>query len=173
MLTRKHRVALGAAVAYAAFAFGTNLTIAQDGHDHKHAAAGEEVTIEGELIDTACFVASDGDAKGAGHAECAQKCMATGIPAGILPKGKDASGIMFLLTNPKPFAPHAAKTIRVVGTPHTSTHAFDVKKAYVIDGGHATEITLDDEHHKMGGGGDAAKEGGHAEHKDGHAGHAH
>src|SRR5256885_7195859 len=32
------------------------------------------------------FVTSDGDAKGNDHAACAQKCMASGVPAGILPE---------------------------------------------------------------------------------------
>ena len=140
---------------------------------HPEGASEEQVTIEGELIDTACFVAAEGDAKGADHAQCASKCLGSGIPAGILPNGKEANEMMFLLTNPKPFAEHAAKTIRVVGTAHPTMHAIDVKKAYVLEGGKATEIALDDEHHKMGGGEDAAKEDGHTEHKDGHAGHGH
>lgn len=144
-------------------------------HEGAHAEGGadEQVTIEGELIDTACFVAADGDAKGPGHAECASKCMSTGIPAGILPTGKDAKEMMFLLTNPKPFAPHAAKTIRVVGTAHPGMHAMDVKQAFVLDGGKATEIKLDDEHHKMGGGGESPAAGGHAQPTDGHTGHSH
>ena len=57
------------------------------------------MTIQGELIDTACFVT--GDAKGSDHAECAQKCLASGVPAGILPEGsKDSDAVMYLLTNP-------------------------------------------------------------------------
>lgn len=131
---------------------------------HKEGDA-KSTTVIGELIDTACFTASDGDAKGKDHAECAQKCLASGIPAGILPEGKTQADAMVLLTNPKPFAAHAAKTIKVEGTVNEAKHVIDVKKAYVKDGENWKEIKLDDEHHKMGGGDDAAKEDGHKEHK--------
>ena len=52
-----------------------------EGHDKKPGADDKPVTITGELIDTACFVTSDGDAKGKEHAACAKKCMASGVPA--------------------------------------------------------------------------------------------
>ena len=148
---------------------------AHDGVDHSKggkkpaiAEAGEgtkPVTITGELIDTACFTASEGDAKGKEHAECAQKCMATGIPAGILPEGNtDAKALMFLLTNPVPLAPYAAQTIKVEGTAHPGTHAFDIKKAFVKDGANWKEVQLKDEHHKMSGG-EAKDDDGHKDHK--------
>ena len=127
---------------------------ADDGHPgHKHAADDDKpVTIQGELIDTACFVASDGDAKGKDHAACATKCMGSGVPAGILPEGsKDAHGMMYLLTNPVPLAPYAGQTIKVEGTAHVEMHAIDVKKAYVMQGTAWKEIPLSDEHHKMAG----------------------
>ena len=149
---------------------------AHDGVDHSKggqkaaaavpAATGEEpksVTVTGELIDTACYVAADGDAKGKDHAECAQKCMATGIPAGILPEGsKDAKAMMFLLTNPAPLAPYAAQTIKVEGTAHPGMKAIDVKKAFVKAGNAWKEVQLKDEHHKMSG---DAKGDGHKDHK--------
>lgn len=137
-----------------------------DGHkDHEH-EEGEMTSVKGELIDTACFVTSDGDAKGEEHAACATKCMATGIPAGILPEGKAPEAMMFLLTNPKPFARYAGQTIHVEGTAHPKMHAMDVKKAHVVmANGKMKEIKLDDEHHKMGG--DDAAEG-DGKHKDDH-----
>ncbi len=142
----------------------------QDGHTgHEHGKATAEakpVTIQGELIDTACYVASDGDAKGKDHAACAKKCMATGIPAGILPEGsKDPSALMFLLTNPAPLAPYAAQTIKVEGTSHPAMKAIDVKKVSVKDGNNWKEIPLQDEHHKMSGGSEPAKTDGHKDHK--------
>ena len=143
------------------------LSIAAFAHEGEHKKKGEEgkeVTVIGELIDTACFVASDGDAKGADHAECATKCMASGVPAGILPKdAKDATAMLFLLTNPKPLAAHASHTVKAVGTVHKNMHAMDVKKLYMQDGSNWKEIQLNDEHHKMGGGADAAA-GDHAGH---------
>lgn len=119
-------------------------------HDGKHeeGTAAKQVTVTGELIDTACFVSGNGKAKGQDHAECARDCMASGVPAGILPQGsKDAAGMMFLLTNPRPLAPHAGKTIKVEGKSHAKVHAFDVKKLYVQNGSQWTEVQLQDEHH--------------------------
>lgn len=130
----------------------------------KESAEAKPVTITGELIDTACYTASDGDAKGKGHAKCATKCMASGIPAGILPEGStDATAMMFLLTNPAPLAPYAAQTIKVEGTSHPAMKAIDVKKLYVKDGENWKEVQLKDEHHKMSGG--DAKDDGHKDHK--------
>ena len=147
---------------------------AHEGHDgaaHKESTEGKQVTVQGELIDTACFVTSDGDAKGKDHAECAQKCMASGVPAGILPDGsKDSDAMMYLLTNPQVLAPYAAQTIKVEGTQYEDKHAIDVKKLYVKDGENWKEVQLKDEHHNMAGGGSDAKEkGDHAAHE--HAGH--
>ena len=126
----------------------------------------KEVTLQGELIDTACYVASDGEAKGKDHAKCASKCMGSGVPAAILPEGsKDATGIRFLLTNPVVLAKYAAQTIKVEGTEHAGMHAIDVKKLYVKDGSNWKEVQLQDEHHKMSGGADAAKDDRHKDHK--------
>ena len=157
--TKSVSVALFAATLVAASAYA---------HDGKHKETeGKTTTVVGELIDTACFVASDGDAKGQDHEECASKCLGTGVPAGILPDGsKKADAMMILLTNPKVLAAHAAKTIKVEGTAHPKMHAFDVKKLYVKEGTGWKEVQLDDEHHKMAGSDDE-----HAGHKDGHAGH--
>lgn len=118
-----------------------------DGHKHEQTPA-TTTTIVGELIDTGCFVSSDGDAKGKEHAECATKCLATGVPAGILPEGKTKTqDALFLLTNPAPLAPYAAQTIKVEGVVHAGNHAFDVKKAWVKDGTAWKEIELKDAHH--------------------------
>jgi len=139
-------------------------------------AVGEDatqVTVTGELIDTACFVASDGDAKGSEHAECASKCMASGIPAGLLPEGKEAKDMMFLLTNPTVLAPYAAQTIKVEGTTHPDMHAIDVKKLYVQDGENWKEVQLQDEHHNMSAGGGADGSGTGEAGSDGHTGHSH
>ncbi len=134
-----------------------------EGHDKKAGADDKPVTIQGELIDTACFVTSDGDAKGKDHAACAKKCMSSGVPAAILPEGKKAEDMMYLLTNPVPLAPYAGQMIKVEGTAHGDMHAVDVKKAYAKDGDNWKEIKLSDEHHKMTGAadahGDAHKEG--------------
>src|SRR5439155_2234147 len=108
------------------------------------------------------FVTNNGDTKGKDHAECAQKCMGSGVPAGILPEGsKDSDAMLYLLTNPQPLAQYAAQTIKVEGTQYEHNHAIDVKKLYVKEGDSWKEIQLKDEHHGMAG-------GEHAEHE--HAG---
>ena len=50
--------------------------------DEKH--SGEKVTVQGEVLDMACYVAHE--AKGAEHAKCAQACAKGGQPIGLLTK---------------------------------------------------------------------------------------
>ncbi|MBD3630698.1 hypothetical protein [Cyclobacterium sp.] len=52
---------------------------------------GEEISVSGEVLDLSCFMASG--AKGEGHKGCAEKCMANGMPIGLL--GSD--GKVYLL----------------------------------------------------------------------------
>ncbi len=125
---------------------------------HKESEEGKTVTITGELIDTACFTTSDGDAKGNDHAQCAMRCLATGVPAGIMLEGaKDADEAMFLLTNPQVLAQYASQTIKVEGVAYEHRHAIDVKKLSVKDGDNWKEVQLKDEHHKMADGDGDAK----------------
>lgn len=134
------------------FVIAAGISVAAYGHGDEHKETeGKSTTVVGELIDTACFTSSDGDAKGKDHADCAQKCLASGIPASILPEGKGEDDALVLVTNPKVFAPYAAKTIKIEGVVNEKKHLIDVKKAYVKDGDNWKEIKLDDEHHKMGG----------------------
>ena len=48
-------------------------------------AEDETTTIKGEILDLTCYV--DHGGQGEKHAACAQKCIASGLPAGI--KGED------------------------------------------------------------------------------------
>ena len=157
---------MGGSVVAAGIAFGA---AAHDGK-HPEGGAAKQATVVGELIDTACYVSSAGEEKGKEHASCARKCLASGVPAGILPQdSKDAGRLMFLLTNPKPLAAHAGKTIKVEGNPHPNMHAFDVKKLYVQNGSQWTEVKLEDEHHKGGAeAGHAGHDAGGGHHKAGH-----
>ena len=150
---------------------------AHEGHDHKKGGDDDKpTTVQGELIDTACFVAGDGDAKGKDHAQCAQKCLGSGVPAAVLPEGsKDAKGIMYLLTNPTVLAQYAGQTIKVEGVSHADMHAIDVKKLSVKQGNGWKDVQLKDEHHKMSGGDAAdghAAGAGHAEHDHAAGNHA-
>ncbi len=51
--------------------------------------AAREVTLSGEIVDLGCYMVHPATATGAGHKECATKCLAKGMPAGLLtPKGE-------------------------------------------------------------------------------------
>jgi hypothetical protein len=150
---KRFEFVLGSALLAVALGFG-GLALAHDG-DHKESTEGKAATITGELIDTACFVTSDGDAKGKDHAQCAQKCMVSGVPAGVMPAdAKDADAVVYLLTNPSVLAPYAAQTVKVEGTLYEHKHAIDVKKLSVKDGSGWKEIPLKDEHHGTAGNAD-------------------
>ena len=51
----------------------------------------EEVTVNGEILDMACYVAHE--AMGADHAKCAVKCVKAGQPMGL----RAADGTVYLL----------------------------------------------------------------------------
>ena len=51
----------------------------EQAHHHEHTAGMQTVT--GEVVDLACYL--DHGASGAGHKDCAQKCIASGLPVGI------------------------------------------------------------------------------------------
>ena len=65
------------------------------------AHAQEDVTVQGEVLDMACYMAKG--SKGAAHKACAQMCAKKGVPIGIL---TDAGEVYLLLddhNNPDPY----------------------------------------------------------------------
>ncbi len=86
-----------------------------DEHGKKDAAAsGEMKKVTGEVVDMACYV--DHGAMGEKHADCAKKCITSGLPVGL----KAADGKTYLLIGDhmpmnKELAEYAAKTITVEG----------------------------------------------------------
>jgi hypothetical protein len=71
------------------------------------APAQEDVTVQGEIIDMACYMAKG--SKGASHKACAQLCAKRGVPIGVL---TDAGEVFLLLddhNNPDPY--EAAKKL--------------------------------------------------------------
>jgi len=80
-------------------------------------AAPKTATVKGELVDMGCYLGHG--AHGADHKGCATKCLAGGMPAGLLtPAGK-----LYLLTlnhdNPDPYnklKDMAAEMVSVTGT---------------------------------------------------------
>jgi hypothetical protein len=58
----------------------------------QNAAAAKPATLKGELVDTGCYLSHG--AKGEKHIECATKCIANGMPMGLL----TADGTVYLIT---------------------------------------------------------------------------
>src|SRR5713101_2509442 len=97
--------------------FATSHLIAHEGHEHgeKDAmASGETKKITGEVIDMACYI--DHNATGEKHADCAKKCISSGLPVGL--KADDGKTYL-LIGEHKPLnselAQYAAKKITVEG----------------------------------------------------------
>lgn len=114
--------------------------IAGEGHDHAKApaaghATGQGVTVRGEILDMACWVAHEG--KGPKHAACAQKCLKEGQPMGLLTQ----DGTVYLL-----FGDHAdtsaysqarglgAKNVEIRGevTDRAGIHGLTVKSVKAL-----------------------------------------
>ena len=85
------------------------------GHQAKGAA--KTTTVKGEIVDLGCYLGHG--ATGAEHKSCATKCIAGGMPFGLL----TAEGKLYLLTlnhdDPDPYnmcKDLAAQTVAVTGT---------------------------------------------------------
>ena len=106
----KSRLGIAAAAVFAASSL-----IAHEGHDEKEgSAAGEAKKITGEVVDMACYV--DHNATGEKHADCAKKCITSGLPVGLR---TDDGKVYLLIGEHKPLnselAQYAAKKITVEG----------------------------------------------------------
>lgn len=82
----------------------------------KEEAAGKPMTVMGELVDMGCYLGHG--AKGASHKDCATRCIAGGMPMGVLTK----DGALYLLTmsheNAEPYTKAkdmAAEEVKVTG----------------------------------------------------------
>ena len=100
---------------------GVGLAWSHEGHhDAEHGAGGKEISVKGELVDMACYMAHEG--KGKKHAECGKMCvMKNGSPLGLV----TSDGKVYLLVEdhsaPKARKPYAqakemvAETVTVKG----------------------------------------------------------
>jgi hypothetical protein len=102
----------------AAALFAALPLVAHPGHDEKekkaNPAAGETKKISGEVVDMACYI--DHNATGEKHADCAKKCITSGLPVGL----KADDGKTYLLIGEHmplntELAEYAAKKITVEG----------------------------------------------------------
>jgi len=67
------------------------------------ALAQEDVTVQGEIIDMACYMAKG--SRGAAHKACAQLCAKKGVPIGVL---TDAGEVYLLLDDHNNSDPYEA-----------------------------------------------------------------
>src|SRR3989338_3252002 len=91
---------------------GLGPVLAEEGHsheEHEHAAGGE-VTIKGELVDSLCYVAMA--AKGPGHKQCAIDCAKAGIPISIV---EDGTGKMYTVLPKEDKTGYPASVISKMG----------------------------------------------------------
>jgi hypothetical protein len=97
--------------------FAAAPAIAHEGHEHgkkDDLASGETKKITGEVVDMACYI--DHNATGEKHADCAKKCITSGLPVGL--KADDGKTYL-LIGEHKPLndelAQYAAKKLTVEG----------------------------------------------------------
>lgn len=120
--------------------------------DPPEAKAGKQVAVVGRLVDATCFVVSSVDAADRDHAECGSACLASGMPAALLPDdAEDPAALLFLLTNPEPLSGQVGQTVKVEGRLYERFRAFDVQRLWVRNAGQWREVRLDDERHRDGG----------------------
>jgi hypothetical protein len=98
--------------------FAASRLSAHEGHEHngqkEELSAGETKKISGEVLDMACYI--DHGSTGEKHAECAKKCITSGLPVGL----KADDGKTYLLIGEhmplnKELAEYAARKITVEG----------------------------------------------------------
>ena len=85
--------------------------VAHEGHDH----AGKSGRLTGEVVDITCFIGHEG--KGDKHAACAQKCIAKGLPVGLLVGNTLYAVVLSSHDSPnEKLAPFAGKLVTMSGT---------------------------------------------------------
>ena len=83
------------------------------------AEGGEDATVEGEILDLACYVPHADKGRGADHAACAKKCVKAGQPMGLI---TEDGTVYVLFADHKDSAPfekamdHAGETVKVTGS---------------------------------------------------------
>ncbi len=112
----------------------SSATLAHEGESHgggqEHGGATQVVT--GEVVDLACYLGEG--ARGAGHRECAEKCITSGLPVGI----KTADRLYLVIGGEhgpanKALASLAAKTVEAEGkvTERDGVHLLALQKVTV------------------------------------------
>ena len=101
------------------------------------AGGGKEGTLEGEIVDTRCYL--NMEKHGAEHKKCAVACAKDGIPSGILVgNGK----VYTLLVASSGMAEYQAQEVRVTGTIFEKSTSVSPKKLEVKKSGKWVEVPL-------------------------------
>jgi hypothetical protein len=109
---------------------GAKLLLASD--------AAEKTTLKGELLDLVCYMTSpEGKAEGAAHADCAVKCVKSGVPMGF--KAEDGKVYLVIAEhgNEKAFESakeYCGKKVEVTGVASTrgEMHVLVISSAKTI-----------------------------------------
>ena len=103
-----------ASVVFALLLVGAGSAWSHEMHNSSHPATVR--TLTGELVDTGCYLGHA--ARGEKHVSCASKCIANGMPMGLL----TADGTLYLVTmnhdNPDPYnklKDMAGKNVKITG----------------------------------------------------------
>ncbi len=103
----------------------------------------QKVTVKGQLLDMACY--STMNMTGRSHGKtCGNKCLASGLPAGIMIHGRAFT----LLTNPKPLSKYVGIEIKVVGKENTKDATIFPTKIWWRMGTMWMKVHLSDNLHK-------------------------
>lgn len=81
------------AVTFAAVFLTAFVGLAYEGQHAHEGQHGGSITVKGELVDTACYMAHPDTGKGEDHRKCADMCIKGGVPMSVL----DAKGDLYLL----------------------------------------------------------------------------
>jgi hypothetical protein len=103
-------------------------------------AAEKNVTLEGTLVSSACYLENDDHPTGndmGGRKACGSECLKRGDPAGLVTKEKE---FHVLVAPSLALAPYVGQQLRVTGADHNGTIA--VEKAEVAKDGNWEEINL-------------------------------
>ena len=115
--------------------FAVSRLTAHEGHEHaagdkEDLASGETKKITGEVVDMACYV--DHGSTGEKHADCAKKCITSGLPVGL--KADDGKTYV-LIGDHKPLntelAEYAGKKITVDGKVASRDGIFMIENAVI------------------------------------------
>lgn len=93
------------------FSLFASTALAHEGHHGKEVA---DDKLTGEVVDITCYM--DHQSKGEKHSACAQKCIQSGLPVGLVAGGKLYAVILSTHESPNAkLAPYAGKLVTMTG----------------------------------------------------------